>query len=190
MITGDMRQSRAGPILIVGFSQFQDFYPALISANLQAQNFLATDYLLDLESLHSRHLVTSQILAQLFEKPEFRAEVSDALRTRMKDTARVAFPAVLGLEHSLEVLNDLEKRLGVPIFEIPTLPPSLPGWRLNQILVKAIESRGGKVENGIQALFAMVDHGQIVSINTEAAARQRSLQASRFILATGGLLGG
>jgi len=190
MINGDMRQSRAGPILIVGFPQFQDFYPALISANLQAQNFLSTDYILDLESLHSRHMVTSRILAQLFEKPEFRAEVSDALHNRIKGTARIAFPAVLGLEHASEVINDLEKRLGVPIFEIPTLPPSLPGWRINQILVKAIESRGGKVENGIQALSAMVDNGRIVSIINEAAARQRSLQASRFILATGGLLGG
>ena len=190
MITGDMRLSRPGPILIVGFPQFLDFYPALISANLQAQNFLATDYLLDLEQLHSRRLVTSRFLAQLFEKPDFRADVSAALHTRMRDTARVAFPAVLGLENSREVVNDLEKRLGVPVFEIPTLPPSIPGWRLNQILVKAIESRGGKVENGIQALSAKVDQGQVISVQTEASARQRSLTASRFILATGGVLGG
>jgi glycerol-3-phosphate dehydrogenase subunit B len=78
----------------------------------------------------------------------------------------------------------------VPVFEIPTLPPSIPGWRLNQILVKAIESRGGKVENGIQALSAKVDQGQVISVQTEASARQRSLTASRFILATGGVLGG
>jgi glycerol-3-phosphate dehydrogenase subunit B len=97
---------------------------------------------------------------------------------------------VLGLLHPHEVHRDLEAQLGVPVFEIPGLPPSIPGVRLHNLLVKAIQAAGGQVYSGSQVLASEVVNTRVTSVISEAAARQKNNYAHHFILATGGFLGG
>jgi glycerol-3-phosphate dehydrogenase subunit B len=84
----------------------------------------------------------------------------------------------------------LEKQLRLPVFEIPTLPPSIPGMRLHSLLVNAIEQSGGRVYDGMQVLSAQVDGGKVQAVWSEAASRQKRHRAKSYILATGGILGG
>ena len=59
------------------------------------------------------------------------------------DGARaVGFPAVLGLARAADVHADFEAALGVPVFEIPTMPTSVPGLRLLSALEAAVAARG------------------------------------------------
>ena len=58
---------------------------------------------------------------------------------------RVAFPAVLGIADPHAVWTELEQRLGRPVFEVPTLPPSVPGMRVFAILREALRRAGGRV---------------------------------------------
>jgi glycerol-3-phosphate dehydrogenase subunit B len=116
---------------------------------------------------------------------------------------------VLWLYRTMEALHDLEECLGRAVFEIPGLPPSIPGMRLHNLLVAAIEKAGGSVLEGmavsaltistnsqraqLSAVFAPTPKGRGKSIETvwsEAAARCTSHTAHFFILATGGFLGG
>ena len=187
MIAGDMR--RDDPMLIVGFQALKDFYPGLIAGNLAAQGISATAVMLDLGSLKSRRFLYSHILAQRFESEEFRQEVAKTLKPRLGSAQRVGFPAVMGLDHAIAVKNDLEKKLGCEVFEIPCLPPSIPGIRLHNILLKAIEKNGARVFDGMEAVAAEVEGRHVVTVSTEAAARNKAHRASSFILATGGILG-
>jgi anaerobic glycerol-3-phosphate dehydrogenase B subunit len=188
MIAGDLR--RRDPLLIVGFEQFRDFYPGLIAANLSRQGFLANELVLDLPCLRTRRFIDPSILAQQFETDEFRDEVVAALAGRLGQSRRVGFPAVLGLRNALAVKRDLEARLGVEVFEIPGLPPSIPGIRLHDLLLAAIESAGGRVTNGMLAVAAEGQAGRIAAVWTEAAARRLPHRAETYILATGGFLSG
>lgn len=188
MIAGDLKQRT--PMLIVGFAQFTDFYPALIAENLNAQAIFASDLLLDLPSLQKRRSVNGIALARLFDTPEFRQEVVELLKPRLANAARVGFPAVLGLKHTLEAKKDLEDRLGISVFEIPGLPPSIPGIRLHNLLRTAIEAHGGQVFDGMQVNGVETQKDEIVAVYSEAAARRKSHHAMTFILATGGILGG
>lgn len=188
MLAGDL--SLRTPMLIVGFAEFPDFYPSLVAENLNAQAIFASDLLLELPSLQARRFVSSMVLARLFDTPEFRAEVADALKPRLANAARVGFPAVLGLQHSLEAIHDLQERLGVPVFEIPGLPPSIPGIRLHNLLVAEIEKHGGSVLDGMQVIEAEASPESVTAVFSEAAARKKTHRAARFILATGGILGG
>jgi glycerol-3-phosphate dehydrogenase subunit B len=188
MVSGDLRQH--GPMLIVGFEPFLDFYPHLIADNINQQGSLAHAVTLDLPSLRQRRFVTTMILANLFDTPEFRAEAAEALRPQLGRASRVGFPAVLGLHHPIEAKRDLEAQLGRQVFEIPTLPPSVPGIRLHNLLVTAIRRAGGQVFNGMEALSAEAEGRRVTTVWTEAAARQRSHHATTFVLATGGILGG
>lgn len=188
MIAGDA--SSRSPMLIVGFAQFNDFYPALIARNLNAQSYLASEVMLDLPSLRYRKSVTSMDLARMFDTPTFRAEVITSLNNRKGSVARIGFPSVLGLNESQAVKRDLEEHLGVQIFEIPGLPPSIPGMRLQNLLINEIIRLGGQIFNGMQVIGGEVDGQLLKSVTSEAAARYQSHSAGAFVLATGGLLGG
>ncbi len=192
MIAGDMRSP--SPALIVGFSGFQDFYPALIAANLESQGLPSAALTLDPASLKSVRWITARTLARQFESADFRRQVAAELRDRIRPAsfspARIGFPAVLGLDRPLEILHDLEDLLGLPVFEIPTLPPSIPGMRLHQILAWTIEQRGGRVYDGVQVTGAIIHDGSLAGVWSEAAARRPFHTAHNYLLATGGLLGG
>jgi len=105
MIAGDLH--KRDPMLIVGFEQFPDFCPYLMTDNLNAQAIFASDVILDLPSLRKRKVVTGMVLARLFDTPEFRAEVVEALKPKLTNAGRVGFPAVLGLKRPLEAKLDL-----------------------------------------------------------------------------------
>jgi glycerol-3-phosphate dehydrogenase len=188
MIAGDLRNH--APMLIVGFEQFRDFYPALIAENLTAQGIPAAGVMLNLPILRERRFVSPTVLARLFENQEFRAAVVSAIRPFIGKSARIGFPAVLGVDSALTVKSDLENQLGCPVFEIPTLPPSIPGMRLHKILMTAIERAGGRVFEGMQVLSAETENGRVTAVFSEAAARQKLHRAANFVLATGGILGG
>jgi glycerol-3-phosphate dehydrogenase subunit B len=188
MVAGDLRRQES--MLIVGFEQLPDFYPNLVAANLSAQNIPAQDISLDLSRLHQRRFVTTKILAQLFDQPDFRAGVVGALKPRLQHTTRVGFPAVLGLHRPLEVKGDLEEQIRCEIFEIPTLPPSVPGIRLHNLLLSAIKRHGGRVFDGMEVVASDTVDGRVTAVWTEAAARRLSQRATTFVLATGGILGG
>jgi glycerol-3-phosphate dehydrogenase subunit B len=130
------------------------------------------------------------ILTNLFDRPEFRAEVVASVKSKLGQSGRIGFPAVLGLENPLGVKKELEDELGIPIFEIPTLPPSIPGIRLHNLLVMGIQDNGGRVFNGMQVISCETDAEKILSVSSEAAARRKIHRAENFLLATGGILGG
>jgi anaerobic glycerol-3-phosphate dehydrogenase B subunit len=191
MLAGDCsRPEGAGPVLIAGFERHGDFFPALIAANLEEQGIPARGISLDLASLRERRFYDARLLAWKFENPAFREEVASALKPRLEGAARVGFPALLGLRTPIEVLRDLEARLEVPVFEIPTLPASIPGIRLHNILIGAVQYGGGRVFEGMQVLGAETADGRVAAVWSEAAARRKAHPAGSFVLATGGLLGG
>jgi len=188
MLAGDVAQR--SPMLVVGISRFFDFFPAIVADNLNAQGILAQDITLELKSVQYRKFVSGVVLAHLFDDPEFRQEVIDALKPKLGRVGRIGFPAVLGMKYPMKVKEHLESSLGLPVFEIPGLPPSIPGIRLQNLLVGAIEKNHGSVNNGMEVSKASSDGKIITATWSEAAARQIQHNAKDYILATGGILGG
>jgi len=188
MIAGNVAQR--SPMLIVGISRFYDFFPAMVADNLSAQGILARDITLELKSLQHRKFISGVVLARLFDDPEFRQEVIDTIKPNLGRVGRIGFPAVLGLLHPMKVKEHLESSLGIPVFEIPGLPPSIPGMRLQNLLVTAIERNYGSVNNGME-ISRVSSSGKVINaIWSEAAARKKPHNAEVYVLATGGILGG
>ena len=188
MVAGDLRYT--SPMLIVGFSQFLDFYPALVADNLNSQGMLSREVTLDLLSLRDRKFLSGMVLARLFDNPDFCTEVTDMLKPKLGNTARVGFPAVLGLHNTPKVVKQLEESLGVPVFEIPGLPPSIPGIRLHNLLSSSIEKLHGVIENGMTVTHALTENRIVSAVLSDAAAKKVAHNANHFILATGDILGG
>jgi glycerol-3-phosphate dehydrogenase subunit B len=180
-------------MLIVGFKELRDFYPALISQNLNAQNLPLTTEALVLDApapATNKVNITPLELAKVFENKDFRSRLVSLIRPRLKSYARVGFPAVLGLAKHNEVIADLEKQLGVPVFEISTLPPSVPGRRLFEALRHRLLSLGGRLIIGSKVHDGVIEDGQVKYIRLETSNRLRTITANNYILATGGIYGG
>ena len=186
---GDLRQP--GAMLIAGPAGWRDFFPGLCAENLTRQGFPAQAASFDLPEMHTSHFDATPVgLARLFDRADVRERVAAQLKPKLDGATRVGFPAVLGLEHSAEAWRDLSDRLGVPAFEIPTLPPSVPGMRLFNAFKAALTQAGVPILLDMTAVRGVVEGGRATGIGVPDVVRDRTYRADTFILATGGLYGG
>ena len=59
--------------------------------------------------------------------PQNREKLARVIKPLVKESKVIGLPAILGLYRTQEVIAHLEELIGVPVFEIPTIPPSVPG---------------------------------------------------------------
>ncbi|MFQ5854022.1 MAG: glycerol-3-phosphate dehydrogenase subunit GlpB [Anaerolineae bacterium] len=187
-LAGDLR--RPDPLLIVGFQGMRDFFPELIAANLCKLGHRARAEFLPLDVITGRHDSNTVQLAAGLEHPARRSQLAAELRRLVEPGERIGLPAILGMGKHLAVLADLQARAGAPIFEIPTLPPSVSGIRLDTALRRRLEQLGVRVEAGMEAIGFQAEDGRVLWVETETSARPLKHRAAKFLLATGGILGG
>lgn len=129
-------------------------------------------------------------LATLLDEPETLQRLVAALKLVVKNGERVGLPAILGLHEHHTVMATLARELAAPIFEIPTLPPSVPGIRLTNALRRHLATQGVRVEVGMEVIGSHLEEGRVAWVETATSARPLKHRATTFLLATGGVLGG
>jgi glycerol-3-phosphate dehydrogenase subunit B len=178
------------PLLIVGWRGMRDFYPALIAANLSRQGYPARDAYLPMDLVTSRRDANTVHLAAELDNPARWGALASALKALVQPGERVGLPAVLGLEAHPTAWAELTAQVGAPVFEIPTLPPSVPGVRLTNALRRRLAAMGVRVELNDEVIGFGVEAGRVAWIETETSARPLRQRAGHYLLATGGILGG
>jgi glycerol-3-phosphate dehydrogenase subunit B len=83
-----------------------------------------------------------EAMARALEVPKNREKLIDAVAPRLWDAELVAFPAILGISRTIEVMADLEQGFGKPVFEIPTMVPGVAGLRLREIFERQLRLLG------------------------------------------------
>jgi glycerol-3-phosphate dehydrogenase subunit B len=169
--------------LLVGFEGWREFDAGYAAANLGVR--AATIPLPDKRLVNA----TAVELARRFEGADFRDEVARRVGQHLSGETRVGFPAVLGMDAAESVHSDLQAALGATVFEIPTLPPSVPGMRLDRTLRAALRRAGVEVILG-PAVRGWIQNGDALGVHTYGASGERTLAADAVILATGGLVNG
>jgi len=187
-LAGDLR--RPEPMLIVGLRGLRDFYPELIAENLNKQGQRARAALLPLDLITERRDLNVAQLASVLDEPARRARLAGALKTLAQPGERIGLPAILGMDAHTEAMRDLQSQTGTPIFEIPTLPPSVPGVRLTNALRQHLRQMGVRVELNMQVVGFHAEKDRVLWIETETSGRPLKHRAEKFLLATGGILGG
>jgi glycerol-3-phosphate dehydrogenase subunit B len=180
-----------GEMLIAGPAGWRDFYPALCADNLARQGIPARAATFDLPEIHTAKFdATAAGLARLFDRAEVRARVAGQLRAALKGAARVGLPAIIGLERHREAWLDLQEQVGAAVFEIPTLPPSVPGMRIYLAFKAALARTGVPLLLDMPVQAARVEGNRATAVSVPAPNRDVPYRAGQFILATGGLYGG
>ncbi len=182
-----------GRMLLVGFEELRDFYPDLMAENLNAQKLGVRAKVVSLRlpaPADGKMNITPIELAHAFDRPDFRQRVLAVLKPHTRGFSRIGFPAVLGVQNHPQVLADLESALGKKVFEISTLPPSVPGRRLFEALKANLLANGGEFLLGINVVDGEISGGRVTHIRTESASRLLTHRADTFVLATGSIFGG
>ena len=187
MSGGDLR--RDAPICVVGLRALKDFHPALAADTLTRAGIQARSVELDLVP-EGRADVNALGFARAIDDPAFRAEVTAQVIGQLGVEERAAFPAVLGIADPHGTWAELEHRLGRAVFEIPTLPPSVPGMRVHRSLHEALRRAGGRVILNAVVTGAEHEDGRVSALKTRVGLRDERRGADWVVLATGGFAAG
>jgi len=193
MAAGDLRAG--GRFVFVGLRGLKDFYPAyladnLVRAPLPGGASVSARAVELAPPLGDEADVNSVGFARRFEQPEFRELVVRELERRLVPGEIVGFPAVLGFRHAREVWRELETRLRHPVFEVPTLPPSVAGIRLFESMTGALRREGARVVVGSRVSGAEHSGKTLEGVVAQTAGRPRTYRARSFVLASGGFASG
>ncbi len=184
---GDL--SRPDPMLIVGLG-LRDLYPQLIAENLSKQGHVARAAFLPIDLVTARHDSNTVQLARELDDPARRARLAAEIKKLVRPGERVGLPAILGLDDHAAAWRELQSAIGAPVFEIPTLPPSVPGIRLNNALRQHLSREGVRVDINMLVDGFNADGDHVNWVESETSARPLKHSARNFLLATGGFLGG
>jgi glycerol-3-phosphate dehydrogenase subunit B len=190
MTAGDCAGGLADPkrLCIVGVRALRDFHPKLCAANLERAGIEARSVELHLEL--DRADQNALGLARRLDEPTWRAAFCAELALHLSGEERVGLPAVLGLSDPHGVWTDLQHRLGRPVFEIPTLPPSVPGMRLFETLRSTLRAAGARLMLGSEVIGAERDGSRVIALRARTAGGERRYLAQSIVLATGGFASG
>lgn len=129
-------------------------------------------------------------IGQAMELSANRKELCARIKPHLGDAKAVGLPAVLGMYTTDRILADMEAELGVPVFEIPTLPASVPGLRLKGLFEGRIVEKGVslKLQKKALSIEPQADGRYLVTIGMDRPEEQ--ILAKGVILATGRFIGG
>lgn len=133
--------------------------------------------------------VYTENMARALEIPENRKALAAAVKPLLGNTESVGMPAIFGIYTTRRVFKELENMIGVPLFEIPTLPPSVPGLRLMETMKSDLPARGIKTffHNSVTAAKQTGDGKFLLTVGT--ATGTQKIKTNAVILATGRFLG-
>lgn len=180
--------SELGTVAVVSFPVVREFHPSLCAANLTAAGIRSRG--ISLHMALERADMNPLGMARRFEDPTWRAHFCAQLLPMLRSEDHVGLPAMLGARDPAGVVADLERRLGRRVFEIPTLPPSVPGMRRYEILRSALRAAGGRLVLGGDVISSERSGDRVTSVSTHAAGRDLTYLADWFVLATGGFASG
>jgi glycerol-3-phosphate dehydrogenase subunit B len=175
---------KKGGALIVGFKDFKDFYARYVADQLDCRALT-----LSIPKALCREM-TASALARLMEKESFRKEIGREIGRQMGNEKRIGFPAVLGVRDPWGVKKGLEEAIGVEVFEIPILPPSIPGMRIFNRFKEWLIQRGVLFILGHSVSKATLRGRRCKSIEISTPPLSSTYSADRYILATGRFIGG
>jgi len=170
--------------LIIGFRGYKDF-----CAQRLADLFKSRGITLSLPESPSTEMIATA-LARWMEQPSFREFIGTEVKKEIRDEELIGLPAVLGINDPMGVRKDLEKKTGVSVFEIPVLPPSIPGMRIFNRLKAGLIQKEVTFLSGYSVSKVVLRRKRCEEIEVFHPPITNSYSADRYILATGRFMGG
>ena len=184
-------------IAILNFNGFRDYYPEQTIALLKKKSLfknleivsgeISLPYYMNTQK--NLHEFRSVDLARIFETEKYLPRIAEQIIKASKDAEAVSLPAFLGIKNYTFIRKRLEELTGKYIYEIPSLPPSIPGLRLDNALKNRYISLGGDYISGDKAESGKYNGNTLEKIITRGSG-SAGISADFFVLATGSFFTG
>ena len=182
--------SRKAPCLVVDLQGLKGFSARLLVERLKSQ--WPALKAVSIPSIYGDrlHEINPVPLAHDLESAAYRRRLADLISPHVKDVEFVGLPAVLGINQADRVVQAIAELLGRPVFEIPAMPPSIPGMRLKEAFLRFLPDRN------VHCLFQKLvlkavptsDGGFLLDVGRSE--HETEIRADGVLLATGRFLGG
>lgn len=185
--------SMVGPlddVLVIGLAQLKDFQPELFARNLRLARpgTRIKHRLVDFPARPGEVDSQPHGYARSFADPNKLDEFVRLLDRSGRASAAVALPAVLGLDPNR--WRQVSERLGKPIIEVPTPPPSVPGMRLNTHALARLRAAGVRIINGSRAVALHAQNDRVDAVEVATTGHPIKINCAAVIHAPGGFESG
>lgn len=174
-------------VLLVNIPGFLDFPTQFISDGLRRMGTVVEMEYVSIPSLkHRRNSPTemrSANLAKILLREKKLQQIAHNVNKLENDVEAIIMPAIVGLQ-TQESLDFIRSKVKKPLHFIATLPPSVPGVRVQTLLRKYFSSLGGIYLLGNTVKGGTIRDGRLVDIETSLLPDER-MEAKEFILASG-----
>jgi glycerol-3-phosphate dehydrogenase subunit B len=188
MAAGPQAFAARQPCVIVDFIGLKGFSGRQVVANLQDRwPGLTTQRITFPDMVHGE--IYPEVMARALEVPATREKLAETLKSAAGQAKVLGLPAILGMHCPDQVRADLERLTGLEIFEIPTMPPSVPGIRLRELFEQALPKKGVTLIPQQKVTSLTFDEGG-ATLCLRDSFGPICLEAQAVILATGRFLSG
>jgi len=172
-------------ISIVEFENHKDFHSELIAKSIK--KIAKSIEIIKIQQPDDSKNSDSSSLAISFDNLASSEDYFNSLKKRLnKNSSIVIFPAVLGLNKYIRVIQTAEKILNKKCVEAPTLPPSIPAIRLNLDLEKEVMEHNN-LHKGSVISKAKIENNKCLYLIDNF---ERIFNADAFVVSNGGVLMG
>lgn len=168
--------------------RFMDFYGHFIAKNLQKQfpqwkvSVIPFDPGIEEKVPPTRSAEFAHYFEQITSD-----QMLEALPQSISSYDITLIPAVLGFERHAELYAVLDRIYNTTIHEVMTMPPSIPGLRLEKMLIRKFQELGGRYVLGKRVLESQVSNGRVEYIKTDSRVEEKFF-AKHYVLCTGKFL--
>ena len=188
MAAGPKAFAAKTPCVIVDFKGLKGFSGRQVVANLQAQwPTLKTERINFPEMLSGE--IYPEVMARALEVEKTREKLAEKIQAVAGDAKVIGLPAVLGMHSPDFIKAELERLTGLEIFEIPTMPPSVPGIRLREMFEQVFPEKGLTLIPQ-QKVNSLTFNDDCVMLKLKDNYGPITINAKAVILATGRFLSG
>ena len=188
MAAGPQAFAAKSPCVIVDFHGLKGFSAREVVANLHHKWPQLTAARIVFPDM-AKGEIYPEVMARALEVAATRTRLAELLAGAAGGAEVIGLPALLGMHAPDLVRSELERLTGRTIFEIPTMPPSVPGIRLREMFEQVFPQKG----------ITFIPQQKITSLSLNSAGAILNLGdnygpivicAKAVILATGRFLSG
>jgi glycerol-3-phosphate dehydrogenase subunit B len=137
-----MAMSKKSPCLVVGINGLLGFSSRQITEALKSTWPELHYTSISFPRLERSSEVYTEPMARSLSLSETRERLAASVRPYIGKATAIGFPAIFGIQDTDYIVSDMEERLGAKIFEIPTMPPSIPGLRIKEAMDRYLKEMG------------------------------------------------
>ena len=179
-------------IAVLNFDGYRDYYAELTVSQLRKNPvFKKTEIITGKVTLpfytrteKNLHEFRSIDLARVFDTEKYLPRIAEEIKRAARGARVVSLPAFIGIDNFAQIHKRLENLTGCLVYEIPSLPPSILGLRLDNALRSRFAALGGEYSGGDRVNGGELIDGVLDHVHTENYGDTR--HRSRFyVMSTG-----